>query len=81
MVTDYHHLTPFGLWLKQNWDHQHLNDVLPGCHPTAEAIASYLFNAVLPDLLGKVPGWGVTWWVDSVGVSETAKTWAVYTDE
>lgn len=67
-VVDYGDLKPFGDYIDQNFDHKDLNEVLP-CPTTAENIAKHLYD--------------VAWklWHDvsiTVRVSETARTWAEY---
>lgn len=68
-VVDYARLRPLFDWIDQHLDHRHLNDVLIW-NPTAERLAWYIgqwASAQLPGL------------VESVGVSETPKTWAWWT--
>jgi len=69
-VVDYNDMKPFGLYLDEHLDHQHLNDVLPDMPPTAENIAKHLY--------------GIAWEMFhdvaiTVRVSETPKTCAEYT--
>lgn len=68
-VVDYGDLKPFRDYIDQNLDHRHLNDVL-SFQPSAENIAKHLF------------GWCHGRWPQTVEVwvSETAKTWASYSE-
>ena len=63
-VIDYGDLDVFLHWLKENLDHRHLNDILPGT--SAEQIAKYIYENCGFDLNG-------------VKVSESPDTWAEYT--
>ena len=71
-VLDYGDLKPFGTWLDNTVDHQHLNDVID-VQPSAENLARWMHH-----MLGRFVALpeGVT---ASVAVSETPKTWATYT--
>lgn len=66
-VVDYGKLDKFADYLKVNFDHRFLNEVLPG-QPSAENIAYFLFEKAHQ------------WWpeVVEVRVSETQKTWASF---
>ncbi|RMG90640.1 MAG: 6-carboxytetrahydropterin synthase QueD [Chloroflexi bacterium] len=66
-VVDYLDLKPFKMFLDEELDHRHLNDVLP-FPTTAENIARFLYR------------WAKERWpqVTAVRVSETPKTWAEY---
>lgn len=68
-VIDYGDLSPLKKYIDENLDHRHLNDVLEMHQPTAEKIAQHLFE-FCEEL------WGDK--VLEVHVSETPKTWAVY---
>lgn len=66
-IVDYNELRPFGEFIRDNLDHRHLNDVLPG-PTTAEFIAKYLYDkakAMWPQTV-------------AVRISETTRTWAEY---
>lgn len=68
-VVDYGDLAPIKRYIDENLDHKNLNDVL-GFQTSAENIAKFLyskFKEMFPQLT-------------EVHVSETAKTWAVYTE-
>lgn len=71
-VLDYHDMAPFKDFLDSRLDHRHLNDQMDA-NPTAENMAFMLFQAAheLLDLPDEVEV--------AVGVSETPKTWAWYT--
>ena len=69
-IKDYRELSFIKEYIDVNLDHRHLNDVLP-MNPTAENIASYLFNIFkqeIPQLY-------------AIEVSETPKTSAIYEPE
>lgn len=68
-VVDYNDLKPFGQWIDDTLDHEHLNNVLP-MQPTAENMAR-LFVEVIEEEFPMPEGVRV-----SVAVSETPKTWA-----
>lgn len=70
-IYDYGNLKPFGAWLDSTLDHRHLNDVLD-VQPSAENMAR-LFASTLHLIVPLPDGLTV-----SVGVSETPKTWAVW---
>lgn len=65
-VRDYHDLAALKAHIDAEFDHRHLNDVLP--MPTAENLARYFHD------------WARARWpeVSAVRVSETPKTWAEY---
>lgn len=66
-VRDYRELDAIKKYIDENFDHRHLNDILP-FNPTAENIAKHLydiFSKDLPELY-------------AVEVSETPKTSAIY---
>jgi 6-pyruvoyltetrahydropterin/6-carboxytetrahydropterin synthase len=69
-VLDYHELAPVGRWLDETFDHKHLNDVVPDVLPTAEVMASLVWQFC--ESIG-IP-------VVRVGWSETPKTWCWYSD-
>jgi 6-pyruvoyltetrahydropterin/6-carboxytetrahydropterin synthase len=66
-VRDYQELAALKAHIDENFDHRHLNDVLPG-PTTAENLARYFHD------------WAIARWpeVTAVRVSETPKTWAEY---
>lgn len=70
MVVDYNELSGFADWLKKEFDHKYLNEVvlLVDVNPTAENLAEFFFRHA------------VTLWpqVAAVRVRETAKTCAEY---
>jgi 6-pyruvoyltetrahydropterin/6-carboxytetrahydropterin synthase len=73
MVLDYAELNWLGDFILRNLDHKILNDVF-SFEPTAERIAQYLYNVVVvhkPDWLK---------YLQCIRVSETAKTWAEYSE-
>lgn len=72
-VYDYRALAPFKEHIDARIDHRYLNDLVPW-NPTAEALASWLW-----EIAGQVLDLPSGVRIASVGVSETAKTWAVYT--
>lgn len=77
-VVDYGELAAFGRWLDENVDHRHLNDVVPfagpnGDNPTAEHLSRVLTRVVLDAVA--LPRSVLV----RVHVSETPKTWAVWT--
>ena len=69
-VLDYKELNTFKQMIDNELDHKHLNDVLP-YSPSTENVARYLYE------------WAKRCWpqVKEVRVSETPKTWAVYSDD
>lgn len=67
-VLDYNDLRDFGNWLDYSFDHRHLNDVV-WFNPTSELMARYIYSMAKTTF-------GLP--VESVGWSETPKTWAVY---
>jgi len=69
-VVDYGDLADFGEFLKQTFDHRHLNQVVD-FPTTAENLARFLYD------------WAEARWsqVAAVRVSETPKTWAEYSKE
>lgn len=68
-VLDYGLLSPFGKWLDENMDHQHLNEAV-SVNPTAENLARLLSLILATRVLMRA---GTT---VAIGVSETPKTWA-----
>ena len=72
-VLDYRALAPFGAWLDEHLDHQHLNDALPELFPgpTSERMAEHLLTVLTREVDLPLGVHTVT-----VGVSETPKTWA-----
>lgn len=68
-LVDYGELWPFERFLKEQFDHRHLNDVLPEFgfdQPTAENLAMLFYNEAKkhwPEIV-------------AVSVKETEKTWA-----
>jgi 6-pyruvoyltetrahydropterin/6-carboxytetrahydropterin synthase len=75
-VVDYGKLAGFGDHIDQRLDHRHLNDVLPG-NPTAENLARRLAAEARRCL--DVSDCDLRFLI-SVGVSETPKTWAWWTE-
>lgn len=73
-VVDYRELSPFKDMLDRQYDHRHLNDVLPGINPTAEHIAAQLLEVAAAALSDRPNVHAV-----AIGVSETPKTWATVT--
>ena len=69
-VVDYGDLKPLKKYLDEQLDHRHLNDILP-FHTTAENIAKHLF-----EFCNNI-------WKETVAVkvSETPKTWAIYSQK
>lgn len=68
-VRDYGEMSVFKKWIDENLDHKHLNDFF-NFNPTAELMAVDLyrrFRMVMPE-------------VKAVKVSETPKTWAMYSE-
>lgn len=66
-VTDFGDLAPIKAWLDKEFDHRHLNDVLP-FNATSENFARYIYEnwcADFPHLA-------------AVSVSETPTSWATY---
>ena len=75
MVFDYRSLDPFKAWLDTVVDHRHLNELpffTDGTNPTAETLARYLTTMLLEVVVLPVSVHPRVW------VSETAKTWAVW---
>lgn len=74
-VMDYGNLAPFKRWLDDTLDHRHLNEVLPELdNPTAELLAYHLTEVVREVCRVRED-------VDiAVGVSETPKTWAWFSE-
>lgn len=68
-VMDYGELAPFNDYLQANLDHRDLN--LTFKRPTAELLATALFGVAQAILGSKV---------SRIGVSETERTWAWYSD-
>lgn len=79
-VVDYHALAGIKRYLDDTFDHQHLNDRMPG-NPSAEAMAA-LIGDLAPGLIQRelhAGGWEAgEWWVSAVRVRETPKTCAEY---
>lgn len=66
-VRDYGELKPIKDWLDSQFDHRHLNDVLP-FNATSESFARYIFDywiSFYPEL-------------SAVRISETPTSWAEY---
>ncbi len=70
-LVDYNDLKPFGKWLDETMDHQHLNEVFE-FQPSAENMARHLTQE-LAERLDLPEGCTV-----SVSISETPKTWATW---
>ena len=68
MVVDFADLDFFNQWLQANFDHQDINKVLPGIHPTAENLAKYFCDHIEQTML-----------VEFVTVWENEKCCATYT--
>lgn len=71
-VTDFAELAPVGQWLRDNLDHQHLNDVIDTA-PSSENLAKLVFDRcalLLAPAVGRL--------VAAVWVSETEHSWAEY---
>jgi 6-pyruvoyltetrahydropterin/6-carboxytetrahydropterin synthase len=68
-VIDYEELSDFRVYIADNLDHRHLNDILRA-EPTAENIAKYLY------------GFAKTRWpfTSYIRIGETPGTWATYSD-
>lgn len=68
-VVDFGELKPFKQMIDNEWDHRHLNDVLP-FQPTAENMAKHLYD------------WCKERWPETVAarVQETETSWAEYRD-
>lgn len=64
---DYRDLDPFKAMIDQQYDHRHLNDVVP-CRTTAENLAKHFYGEAKR----------LSPFVVAVRVSETQKTWAEY---
>ena len=66
-VMDFGALSPLKDYIDDEWDHRHLNDVLP-FNPTAENMAAHLYD------------WCRDRWKETtaVRVQETATSWAEY---
>lgn len=72
---DFGALATFGDWLKQTFDHRHLNDVSGLEQPTSEHLAAYIYNeAVRHGLPEMTPGC----YLEKVRVQETPNTFAEY---
>ena len=69
-VRDYRELDKVKKFIEEKMDHRNLNEVF-SFNPTAELLARELFHIFKRDFEELV----------SVGVSETAKTWAYYQDD
>lgn len=68
-VTDYGELKPIKEWIDNNWDHQHLNDLV-NYNPTAENMARDLFLRFKVDFPT----------LNTVTIKETQKTEATFYD-
>jgi|ERR1700760_695450 len=85
-VIDYRDLDPFKEYLDSTFDHRHLNHVLyreddEDLNPTAEILARLFFYVVRDGEVGsKLELLHGTMPTIEVGVSETDKTWAYYTE-
>lgn len=66
-VVDYGELDIVGIWIKQNFDHQDLNEILK-IQTSAENLCYFIFT----QWQGRFPE------LVAVRVSETQKTWAEY---
>jgi 6-pyruvoyltetrahydropterin/6-carboxytetrahydropterin synthase len=67
-VLDYGALSKIKIYIDENFDHRHLNDVMENNNPTAELIAKHFYDLFKPDFLQ----------ISAIHISETPKTWAVY---
>jgi 6-pyruvoyltetrahydropterin/6-carboxytetrahydropterin synthase len=67
-VRDYRELSELKIFLDENVDHQHLNDVLGHDRTTAEVISKWLYD------------WCAARWPETIAVRvrETPRTWAEY---
>jgi 6-pyruvoyltetrahydropterin/6-carboxytetrahydropterin synthase len=84
-VIDYRKLGSFKEYLDETFDHRILNEVLyreddEAINPTAENLAKFFYYVVRDGEIGEIlntkPG---DHWI-TVGVSETPKTWATYSE-
>ncbi|GHT02246.1 6-carboxy-5,6,7,8-tetrahydropterin synthase [Bacteroidia bacterium] len=66
-VKDYKALSPVRDYINGNFDHRHLNDILPN-HPTSENIARFLYEKFKPE----IPE------LYAIEVSETPQTSCIY---
>jgi 6-pyruvoyltetrahydropterin/6-carboxytetrahydropterin synthase len=71
-VVDFAELTPVGDWLKERFDHQHLNDVLE-VEPSSERLAEVIYVWCSSNLDPKFADV-----LHAVRVSESGTTWAEY---
>ncbi|MGW6388971.1 6-carboxytetrahydropterin synthase [Streptomyces sp. NPDC055103] len=71
-VTDFANLQPFEQYLKDELDHENLDEVL-SFEPTSELLAMHLAEWAVKNLEPHIDGR-----VKAVRVSETGKTWAQY---
>lgn len=71
-VTDFAELDRAARWLRETFDHRHLNDVMDG-PTTSERIAAMVYEQCAAGLLGRS-----SVHLSAVRVSETASTWAEY---
>lgn len=82
-VVDYTDLNCIKDYIDNVFDHRDLNEVLGGVEPTAENLANWLyleFKTVLD--AAKITNERTSpVWLHSVIVHETAKTWAMYSEE
>ena len=67
-VLDYGKLSKIKIYIDENFDHRHLNDVMENNNPTAELIAKHFYDLFKPDFPQ----------ISAIHISETPKTWAVY---
>lgn len=70
-VVDFGDLAPFGKWIDENLDHEHLNDVMVRT-PTSEHLARWLADVLAEELGENFRRVDIA----GLGVSETPKTWA-----
>lgn len=75
-VLDYRELGFVKDRLDNDWDHRHLNDLMP-FNPTAENMADYLAGQIADYVSFDLGAYNVT--SVSVSISETPKTWATVT--
>ncbi len=71
-VADFAELDRAARWLRENFDHRHLNEVMDG-PPTSERIAAMVFKQCAASFLGRSRVH-----LSAVRVAETASTWAEY---
>lgn len=70
-VVDFGELSRFGEWLDHFYDHQWLNDIV-GNNPTTAEFLAYLFHLHSKSIWPQV---------FKVGVQETPKAWAFYSED